>query len=333
MRSVCEQIGVPSQMAREEGVRVWRLRETQALIAWIRERGEEGLACMGLRSWLASRPDTSWNRLLRAAVDELEHETAGTTMAAAFAIEWFAEWARDARRRREGLQLLTAHRAKGLEFDHVIVLDGGWRRRGAAESAAAPRRLYYVAMTRARQTLALMQFAHAEGFQEDREGTPTVHRRSVPQGHQNGERHLSERRYMRLTLGDVYMDWAGRQPARGRERRALTALQADDPLKLRAHDGGWSLMTADGAAVGRLARSFRPPRGMRCVAARAVAIVTRRLGDVEPEHRRGLPDDTWEVVVPELVSKRPGRRRATYRADECRGATNLEAIALDRPPC
>ena len=37
-------------------------------------------------------------------------------------IEWLAEWGRDLRRRQRGLLLLTAHRAKGLEFDHVVVL-------------------------------------------------------------------------------------------------------------------------------------------------------------------------------------------------------------------
>ena len=43
-------------------------------------------------------------------------------------VEWLAEWGREARRRQRGLLLLTAHRAKGLEFDHVVVLDGGWGR-------------------------------------------------------------------------------------------------------------------------------------------------------------------------------------------------------------
>ena len=49
--------------------------------------------------------------------------------------------------------LLTAHRAKGLEFDHVAVLDGGWERVGRNEDKDAVRRLYYVAMTRYRKTL------------------------------------------------------------------------------------------------------------------------------------------------------------------------------------
>ena len=57
---------------------------------------------------------------------------------------------REIRRQQRGLLLLTAHRAKGLEFDHVMVLDnGGWNRVGQAEDTDAPRRLYYVAMTRA----------------------------------------------------------------------------------------------------------------------------------------------------------------------------------------
>ena len=53
------------------------------------------------------------------------------------------EWGREIRRRQRGLLLLTAHRAKGLEFDHVVVLDGGWdkvdenkgRRHGRAAQA------------------------------------------------------------------------------------------------------------------------------------------------------------------------------------------------------
>ena len=48
-------------------------------------------------------------------------------------IEWLAEWGREVRRRQRGLLLLTAHRAKGLEFDHVVVLDGGWNKVDVAQ--------------------------------------------------------------------------------------------------------------------------------------------------------------------------------------------------------
>jgi len=71
-------------------------------------------------------------------------------------VEWFAEWARDVRSEQRGLLLLTAHRSKGLEFDDVVLLNGGWDRPSRNEDADAPRRLFYVAMTRARRSLAIM---------------------------------------------------------------------------------------------------------------------------------------------------------------------------------
>ena len=61
------------------------------------------------------------------------------------------------------LLLTTAHRAKGLEFDHVVILDGNWNGRNQNE-AEEHRRLYYVAMTRARQTLTLMSMGNGNPF-------------------------------------------------------------------------------------------------------------------------------------------------------------------------
>ena len=57
----------------------------------------------------------------------------------------------------DAVTIMTIHKAKGLEFDHVAVLDGDWMRTGADEDANAPRRLYYVAMTRARKKLWLLE--------------------------------------------------------------------------------------------------------------------------------------------------------------------------------
>ena len=107
-------------------------------------------------------PPNPWIELLGEAVEEHALESGGTDTPAGHFIEWLAEWGRDVRRRQRGLLLLTAHRAKGLEFAHVVVLDGGWEGTGKGEDADAPRRLYYVAMTRARRTLALMRFEPAQ---------------------------------------------------------------------------------------------------------------------------------------------------------------------------
>ena len=74
----------------------------------------------------------------KQAVGEYELETGGVETARDHFIEWLAEWGRDYRRRQRGLLLLTAHRAKGLEFDHVMVLDGGWDKAWAGGGRGRP---------------------------------------------------------------------------------------------------------------------------------------------------------------------------------------------------
>ena len=48
----------------------------------------------------------------------------------------------------------------------MVVLDGDWARVGRGEDADPPRRLYYVAMTRAMQTLTLMRHPGPRPFQD-----------------------------------------------------------------------------------------------------------------------------------------------------------------------
>ena len=159
VRSLCELEGIPVQMANEEFSGVWHLRETQALVNWLRGRDSRLVTNTDLNEWLLRQPSGLWAELLSEAVEEYELEAGTTETSVSHFIEWLAEWAREVRRRQRGLMLLTAHRAKGLEFDHVVVLDGGWDRVGRGQDADATRRLYYVAMTRARETLALPRFS------------------------------------------------------------------------------------------------------------------------------------------------------------------------------
>ena len=84
--------------------------------------------------------------------------------------------------------------------------------------------------------------------------------------------------------------------------RALAALAPGDPLEVRVDARGrWELLDRSAAVVGRLARAFEPPAGMRCVSASVRAVVTWSRDASEPEFHDGLKCDHWEVVVPELV--------------------------------
>ena len=56
-----------------------------------------------------------------------------------------------------------------------------------------------------------------------------------------------------------------------------------------------------GTIVGRLARSYTPPRNMECLLARVAAIVSYRREDSAAEFQPSVRCERWEVVVPELV--------------------------------
>lgn len=185
---------------------------------------------------------------------------------------------------------MTAHRAKGLEFDYVLILDGGgWQGRGDDE-----RRLFYVAMTRARQSLTLCEAVGGRHpFVRDLQGLVLRSRpNALPP--EAGVAH-------RIWCADtekVVLSWPGRFAPTAPIHRALAALDVGSPLALRPRsDGrpGWEITDASGVAVGRMSSKFRPPEG-EIVALRVAAVLARHAR----EDKQGLQCESWELVLPEI---------------------------------
>ena len=299
VRSLCELEGIPVQLANEEFTGVWHLRETRTLVNWLRVRNSFLVRSADLEEWLADQPPGPWIELLDEAVAEFVLEVGAAETPVHSFIEWLAEWGRDVRRRQRGLLLLTAHRAKGLEFNHVVVLDGGWDRVGKGEDADAPRRLYYVAMTRARQTLALARFPGAHQLQDALVDVPATLLRQEPIALPPPPE-LS-RRYRRLSLRDVFLGFAGYRSPGHPVHHSIARLSPGDPLEVRIGADRWELLNRNGMVVGQLARGYEASAGMRCASATVMAVVSWDRERSEPQYRDGLRSESWEVVVPELV--------------------------------
>ncbi len=197
-------------MADEQPPPMWRLRETRQLMDWMESRGSHLTDISSIREWLHSQGPGPWWEQLGEVVEALSLEVGEAEIPVKHFVEWLVEWGREIRRRQTGLLLLTAHRAKGLEFDHVVVLDGGWEKIGKGEDRDASRRLYYVAMSRAKQTLSLLRSSRAHPFLDalDTGSEPFVER-AVLEGLDHDQTGL-DRRYLRLTLKDVDIGFAGR---------------------------------------------------------------------------------------------------------------------------
>lgn len=297
VRAYCETQEIPVQMADEEPPNFWRLRETQSLLDWLHISGNRAIGADILRHWLDGQPTGVWWDLLREAVEQYALEIGDTELPYRHFTEWLAEWGREIRRKQTGLLLLTAHRAKGLEFDHVAVLDGGWGKRNRDEDPDAPRRLYYVALTRAKQNVVLARFNAPQPLLDALPNGPQLIRREplpLPPP-PTTLRH----RYKRPTLKEIDIGFAGRHPSSHPIHRAIRSLVTGDPLICRQDGERWLLLDHHDTIVGRLARSFTPPAGMICTAARVAALITRR--KEEDEYRDSIRCDDWEVIVPDLI--------------------------------
>lgn len=298
VRAYCELHGIPVQVADEEPPPFWRLRETQALIEWLRAKATQCVDTTALRQWLAECQGIWWT-FLQETVDQYALEIGDTEWLVRHFMDWLAEWGRETRRQQTSLLLLSAHRAKGLEFDHVAILDGHWDKRGTHEDRDAARRLYYVAMTRAKKTLTLARFDTGHPFLDAlSKESELLWRPSVPLPQPEA---VLARCYRRLALKDVDIGFAGRYGPTHDVHRAIAAVAAGNTLSWRQEKDRWLLMNDRGTIVGRLARAFKPPAKMRCVEARVVAIITRLKENDDSSYRDSIRCDRWEVVIPELI--------------------------------
>ncbi|MDR2789141.1 MAG: ATP-dependent helicase, partial [Candidatus Accumulibacter sp.] len=194
--------------------------------------------------------------------------------------------------------LLAAHRAKGLQFDHVLILDGGgWKTRDDDE-----RRLYYVAMTRARRTLTLCEtVGRRHPFVGDTGGLPL---RTRPRPAAEIENQALPPRTRIYNPEKIVLSWPGRFAESAPIHRAIAALEIGDALTLQPRSNGkpgWELADAAGTIVGRMSSKFQLPEEGKIVAVRVAAILVRRARpDEETKVKR------WELVLPEIDVERPG---------------------------
>lgn len=210
---------------------------------------------------------------------------------AADLVEWFAEWGRNVRGDQRGLLLLTAHRAKGLEFEDVVILDGTWARLSRDEDGAAPRRLFYVAMTRARRSLALISmgqhpFLPASALRRKVTSDPRLAPPPVT--------------WAMPDMKALDLSWVGRQWNGHDCHKALAEAQIGAPLTLRPEAERWQILDAKGRQLGVMRKGWSPPPGQAILSATLGAVVIWREVDNEEAFRPHLKHQTWEVALPEI---------------------------------
>jgi len=296
VRAYAETLGIPVEMANESLPSIWRLREMQQFIDVLRRDNTRLLGVRDLVGVLNAIPSNRWTDLIGEGIAALAKELANKAMPVPDLVEWFAEWSNDARGDQHGLLLLTAHRAKGLEFDDVVILNGGWDRPSKGEDADAPRRLFYVAMTRARRSLSILADGQHPFVPH---GEEYVLRRAAPTIADAVD--FPAALYQVPNLKTVDLSWAGRLGAGHPSLAAISAAKVGDRLQIVRDGPTWMIQDSRGQALGRMAKSWSPPEGLNFLRGEVGAIVRWRRADNREEFRAHLQRDVWEAVVPELV--------------------------------
>ncbi|MCA8955008.1 MAG: RecQ family ATP-dependent DNA helicase [Planctomycetes bacterium] len=310
VRAVLEQEGIPVRyrVTADKSYSLFRLREVQEFLSAVDAAPVpvDTEVLNDLLARLRSRFPRECNvALVAQTTEDFLDEYRGYPDLGSQLREFFGEVLLEQRRERvigSGVMLGTVHGSKGAEYDHVILLDGGWRGRNH-DSPEQRRRLYYVGMTRARETLTLMHCRPG--------GAPWIatfrgasfHRSRVEVATSTGS--APQLRCELLSQADIALSFAGRVSHHAEIERALEDVATGDRLNMVVNDGGVFLETAGGVRVGALskaaARRWRP-RAEQVREVRVAAILVRHRSDEADGFRVRLRRDAWQVVVPEICS-------------------------------
>lgn len=309
VRAYAEHRSIPVTMARNRFLSIWRLRETQTLVNEIKRLHSSVISVADIKECLdrvsESKIRNQWIDVLKQGTETLGAEIGSDQIHSEEAIEWLAEWSQQARLNQRGLSLLVAHSAKGLEFDHVVILDGEWGQKDKGEDQDSPRRLYYVAMTRARKSLALITTEGKHNlFLECL--PPNVFYQNVPC--RDRDLPCLDKRYFDPNTKDymkfVNIGYAGKIDNQDESLVAISEANVRDTVQLVLNEWGiWEIRDEQGRLLGRMARKFGLPPGFDIEEAEIAAITTQYRADEKNEPDK-IKRESWEVVLPKIVFKR-----------------------------
>jgi ATP-dependent DNA helicase RecQ len=247
-----------------------------------------------------------WQDLLRDVAEEWREDSGNAETPVSAALDFFHESLAQLRSDisfGSGIFLSTIHASKGLEFPHVFLPGGAWLCPAGAQDREEERRLCYVGMTRARETLALFQRADQPNPHTVALDGPFALRRE-PALAKGLPDEITALRYELLTLNDVFMDFAGQRLPTHPIHSHLGQLVPGSSLLPSLKHPHVDLVDASGFPVARLSAKACEAWRSRLDTIRAirvVAMIRRHRDQTDPEFAKYSRSQSWEVPAVEIV--------------------------------
>lgn len=202
---------------------------------------------------------------------------------------------------KHGVFLGTIHSAKGLEFDHVFILDhlNHYDRDTEEEEE---RRLFYVGMTRAKETLMLCSFGEKHSIIQSIRNTldsTVAHKGDHPNLQQD---------YLLLSPKDIYIDYLGTQINEALQTSSKTLTEGSPLLVEKAHDNTLLFKHPEThAIVAKSSKNFKH-NGLdlnKILTCYVHSISQRSITMVNNERvKQSCQCDAWEAIQPMIVYQR-----------------------------
>jgi ATP-dependent DNA helicase RecQ len=255
----------------------------------------------------AGQPQNAWTGYIDRMLEAWERESGDSPCPVQDALEFFYETCAESRREvsyGEGVTLSTVHSAKGTEYDHVLVI-GPWRLPPTRVQQEEERRTFYVGLTRARKTLAVLDRLDTRPsiVQEISGGAIFRYQFTVKTASPMPE-FLD---YTALTLEDINLGYPGQFRSGHPVHISLAALSPGAKLTMRAGQGnGIGFFDHLGTCVARLSRAAQSQWENSLPSIREVRVLAmvRRTADQDPDEirRARYLVQEWEVPIVEIVS-------------------------------
>jgi hypothetical protein len=183
-----------------------------------------------------------------------------------------------------------------MEFAHLSLLDGGW----TAPAAEEQRRLFYVAMTRAKETLCLIQRQDQRNpFPAEITGDHLLARVVNPPP----QNHVLNKQYTILGMKDFKLSYAGGFAPSHPIHQHLARLNRGSRLSM-AHSNGKVVLKDQDVIVAMLSTQSAPYWSDKLDTVESVtvlAMIKRYRDDNEEHYRSRCKVEQWELPLVEIV--------------------------------
>jgi ATP-dependent DNA helicase RecQ len=316
VRTLAEQEAIPIRWvaARNAMPPLHQIRELNLFLAHLGKDRSAFKRASDLSAIAASLFDgkdaNPWTAFLARLLEAWATESGDAELPVQDALEFLYEACAESRRELsygQGVTLSTVHAAKGTEYDHVLVI-GPWRLPARRVQQEEERRTFYVGITRARKTLAVL---------DRRDVAPslpatltdkwvTCSRFTAAPGSSKG----TPLNYEVLTLEDIHLGYPGRFSQAHPVHKALASLKTGDTLTLRPCErNGLGLFDKSNICIARLSQKAEKEWAGRLASVREIrvlAMVCRKAEqDTDETRRERCQVPEWQIPLTEVVFENP----------------------------